>query len=110
MTDREISPDFIAAYLSIHEGKAGQHWLGAAIQRLAAGDNEAEIMSDFGYVPLARVATLEKALNDALDVAKRYGKHSPLSYEGTCLLCDELRAIKEAAGVKPAQPAVPPSL
>jgi hypothetical protein len=37
-------------YARLHEGKIGQHWLWAAIERIAlAGESEAEVMADFGY-------------------------------------------------------------
>lgn len=42
--------DVIDTYIKLHAGKIGQHWLWAAIERVVAGDAEAEVMRDFGYV------------------------------------------------------------
>ena len=39
----------LGTYLELHKGKLGQHWLYAAAERIAAGDDEAVVMADFGY-------------------------------------------------------------
>lgn len=39
----------LATYARLHEGRIGQHWLWAAIERIVAGDSEEEVMRDFGY-------------------------------------------------------------
>ena len=50
--------DVLRAYLALHEGKEGQHWIYAAIGRMVQGDPEAEVMADFGWV---QSATLDAA-------------------------------------------------
>lgn len=37
-------------YLRLHEGKFGQHWLWAIIERVVAGDDVDAVMRDMGYV------------------------------------------------------------
>lgn len=39
----------LGTYLHLHKGKLGQHWLYAAADRIAAGDDEDKIMADYGY-------------------------------------------------------------
>lgn len=39
----------LTTYARLHQGRIGQHWLWAAIERIVAGDGEEEIMRDFGY-------------------------------------------------------------
>ena len=42
--------DVLRAYLALHEGRVGQHWIYAAIGRMVQGDPEAEVMGDHGWV------------------------------------------------------------
>ena len=39
----------LGTYLKLHKAKLGQHWLYAAADRIAAGDDEVLVMADFGY-------------------------------------------------------------
>lgn len=39
----------IATIEKLHEGKLGAHWLWVAIERIAAGEKETEVMADYGY-------------------------------------------------------------
>ena len=41
--------DVLRAYLALHEGRVGQHWIYAAIGRMVQGDPEAEVMADMGW-------------------------------------------------------------
>jgi hypothetical protein len=38
------------AYLKLHDGKLGAHWLWCAIMQINAGDSEESVLRDFGYV------------------------------------------------------------
>lgn len=39
----------LTTYARLHQGRIGQHWLWAAIERIVAGDSEEEVLRDFGY-------------------------------------------------------------
>ena len=41
----------LKAYIALHEGKIGAHWLWCAVERIAAGEPEREVMADYGYMP-----------------------------------------------------------
>jgi len=36
-------------YVRLHEGKIGAHWLWVALERVSLGEDEAEVMEDYGY-------------------------------------------------------------
>lgn len=36
-------------YLALHAHKFSAHWLWVAIERIAAGESETQVMCDFGY-------------------------------------------------------------
>jgi len=40
----------LKAYERLHEGKLGAHWLWVALERIANGEPEIEVMRDYGYV------------------------------------------------------------
>ena len=70
--------DVIETYIKLHEGKICKHWLWAAIERVVAGDNEADVMRDFGFVS-------ERLLKRAVGDLNRLGTHS--SAPGNCTIC-----------------------
>lgn len=37
-------------YLRLHKNRADLHWLWIAIERVVCGENEIEVMEDYGYV------------------------------------------------------------
>ncbi len=37
-------------YTQLHEHKMFQHWMWSAVERIAAGDDPAEVFKEFGYV------------------------------------------------------------
>lgn len=37
-------------YLKLHEGKIGAHWLWCAMERMARGESELDVLLDYGYV------------------------------------------------------------
>ena len=39
----------LGTYLELHKGKLGQHWLYAAADRIAAGEDEVVVMADYGF-------------------------------------------------------------
>ena len=39
----------LSTYLKLHDGKLGMHWLWAAIERIAAGEIEVDVLDDYGY-------------------------------------------------------------
>lgn len=47
-TQREAAM-VLDTYLRLHEGKAFQHWLWAALDRVVAGDPVDSVMADMGY-------------------------------------------------------------
>jgi len=40
----------LKTYEKLHEGKIGAHWLWVAIERIANGEPEIEVMRDYEYV------------------------------------------------------------
>ncbi len=36
-------------YEKLHEGKLGAHWIWIALDRIASGENEQDVMRDYGY-------------------------------------------------------------
>lgn len=42
--------DVLKTYLNLHEGKIGAHWLWCAIERIARGESESNVLWDYGYV------------------------------------------------------------
>lgn len=47
--ERGGKKDVLQTYINLHEGKIGMHWLWAAVERIARGESEAEVMADYGY-------------------------------------------------------------
>lgn len=45
----------LETYKKLHEGKIGAHWLWVAIERIASGEPEVEVMRDYGYEPHKKV-------------------------------------------------------
>lgn len=42
----------LKTYLRLHRNKLfGEHWIWAALERIAAAESEREVMADYGYVP-----------------------------------------------------------
>lgn len=46
-------------YCKLHENKLGQHWIWVALERIADGEPEAEVMADYGF-------NTKEELNDRL--------------------------------------------
>ena len=43
-------------YCKLHEKKLGQHWIWAAMERIAYGEPENEVMADYGFdMPLIKI-------------------------------------------------------
>lgn len=42
--------DVLETYLKLHEGKIGDHWLWCALERVARGEKEFDVLCDYGYV------------------------------------------------------------
>lgn len=42
--------DVLWTYLKLHEGKIGAHWLWCALERVARGEKEFDVLWDYGYV------------------------------------------------------------
>jgi hypothetical protein len=41
----------LRTYLKLHEGKLGAHWLWCAIEQIANGEPEAQVLAEYGYAP-----------------------------------------------------------
>ena len=39
----------LGTYLKLNAGRLGTHWMYAAAERIAAGQDEAEVLADYGY-------------------------------------------------------------
>jgi len=39
----------LKTYLKLHEGKIGAHWLWCALERIAQGEKEFDVLWDYGY-------------------------------------------------------------
>ena len=48
--DFEDITSIIETYLQLHESKVGEHWLFAAIERIACGEKEVDVMEDYGWI------------------------------------------------------------
>ena len=44
----------LETYKKLHEGKVGAHWLWVALERIANGEPEIEVMRDYEYVYLPK--------------------------------------------------------
>lgn len=42
----------LRTYLQLHEYNLGAHWLWLAMERIAAGESEANVMAQFGFCKL----------------------------------------------------------
>jgi hypothetical protein len=47
--DKEGVIHILNAYLRLHDGKIGAHWLWAVIERVANGESAREVLRDYGY-------------------------------------------------------------
>jgi predicted DNA-binding transcriptional regulator AlpA len=64
----------LQTYVNLHKHKLfGEHWLWVALERVAAGENEAEVMRDYGYTisrkanrmaPLIRINAIALKMGD----------------------------------------------
>ena len=51
--DHDGAEQVLRSYLRLHEltgQTVSQHWLAAAVDRVAAGESETDVMADYGYV------------------------------------------------------------
>lgn len=39
----------LRTYECLHKGRLGEHWIWIALERIAAGEPEIEVMLDYGY-------------------------------------------------------------
>ncbi len=46
---KEDALDILKTYLRLHGGKIGAHWLWSAIERIVMGENEVDVLEDYGY-------------------------------------------------------------
>ena len=56
-TSEEDALDILKTYLRLHEGKVGAHWLWSAIERIAMGEDELQVLEDYGYIRDGFLAT-----------------------------------------------------
>ena len=45
----------LETYEKLHAGKLGAHWIWVALEQIAMGVPEMEVMADYGYVPDPRI-------------------------------------------------------
>ena len=45
----------LETYEKLHKGKIGAHWLWVAIEQIAAGEPEVDVLRDYGYVPHKKI-------------------------------------------------------
>lgn len=45
----------IGTYRKLHHSKLFAHWLWTAVERVAAGEAEADVMADYGYYPGTKI-------------------------------------------------------
>ena len=56
-TSEEDALDILKTYLRLHEGKIGAHWLWSAIERIVIGEDEMDVLGDYGYIRDGFLAT-----------------------------------------------------
>ncbi len=66
LEDSKRDRQALVDYGLLHDGKMGQHWIYAAAGRLAAGDNEAAVLADFGYTKDRKALDLAMHLGQQL--------------------------------------------
>lgn len=47
--DRGAKQHILRTYIKLHQGKIGAHWIWVALERIANGEDETEVMSDYCY-------------------------------------------------------------
>ena len=53
LNDLIDTDDILNTYLALHENKViGCHWIWAALERIAAGENEQDVLADYGYIDM----------------------------------------------------------
>lgn len=54
----------LQTYIDLHRNRIiGQHWLWVAVERIAAGEDEAEVMADYGWQRAAAEMPAEHRAN-----------------------------------------------
>ena len=48
---KNLSDHLYKTYVKLNEGKVGCHWAWVALERIANGEPEEEVMRDYGYSP-----------------------------------------------------------
>ena len=56
-TSKEDALGILKTYLRLHEGKIGAHWLWSAIERIGMGEDEMDVLGDYGYIRDGFLAT-----------------------------------------------------
>jgi hypothetical protein len=67
--------DILRTYLRLHErtGKIiGEHWLWCALERIAAGERETDVMADYDYARDTRTCTCHPDDNPPKPCARKY--------------------------------------
>jgi hypothetical protein len=57
--------DILRTYLKLHEGKIGAHWLWCALERIAQGEKEFDVLWDYGYVYSDEVIEMKEGIENA---------------------------------------------
>jgi len=52
--DRGGEKHVLKTYVRLHKGKIGAHWIWIALERIANGEPELEVMRDYEYVYLPK--------------------------------------------------------
>lgn len=84
----------LQTYANLHKHKLfGEHWLWVAMERVAAGEDEAEVMSDYGYTKTKRWEDHGRCLM-AAHRAQLPSEARDLYGGGCgCPQCEEVRAL-----------------
>lgn len=49
--ERGGKPHVLRTYERLHANKLGAHWIWMAMERIAAGESELDVLLDYGYAP-----------------------------------------------------------
>lgn len=61
----------LQTYANLHKRKlVGEHWLWVALERVANGENEAEVMADYGYIEMRLADKMPPISEDDVDLWK----------------------------------------
>lgn len=74
----DAAAELLEQYLQIHENRASHHWIYSALDRIQAGEPEADAMSDYGWAlePKANPESKARTTHDPKTNTRRAARAS----------------------------------